>query len=340
MVTLTALALSALCWLNPAFAQTADTAPAHVVASLVLKVPQRDQATDALIAEAQRLGGWFAGLSDNGVSLRVPREQADVMISFALAQGLVVERSFNSEDLSARLTESRARLTAREAALKRYMDLLPTASAGAVVSVEREINGLIAQIESLKGQIRVLEHHAAWAELNVSFQFRERNAPSRGGSSSFGWINTLNLTDLIEVFRLGIWDRQGPSVGLGPIAPEGFSPYKPRHERRAVSPDEVVLRARAVKHKPEADLAFWREATRERMVSVGYAVLREEDITMNGTPGFLLELTAPYGAEDYLYAVAVFPQGKKLIIVEVAGEVTAYEARRAAVLQAITEGGV
>ncbi|MBK7757203.1 MAG: hypothetical protein IPI35_12555 [Deltaproteobacteria bacterium] len=54
----------------------------------------------------------------------------------------------------------------------------------------------------------------------------------------------------------------------------------------------------------------------------------------------MLELTAPYGAEDYLYAVAVFPQGKKLIIVEVAGEVTAYEARRAAVLQAITEGGV
>ncbi|MCK6516744.1 DUF4349 domain-containing protein, partial [Myxococcota bacterium] len=207
MVTLTALALSALAWLSPAFAQADDAAPAHVVASLVLKVPQRDQATDALITEAQRLGGWFAGLSDNGVSLRVPRDQADAMISFALAQGLVVERSFSSEDLSARLTESRARLTAREAALKRYMDLLPTASAGAVVSVEREINGLIAQIESLKGQIRVLEHHAAWAELNVSFQFRERNAPSRGGSSSFGWINTLNLSDLIEVFRLGIWDR-------------------------------------------------------------------------------------------------------------------------------------
>ena len=39
MVTLTALALSALAWLSPAFAQADDAAPAHVVASLVLKVP-------------------------------------------------------------------------------------------------------------------------------------------------------------------------------------------------------------------------------------------------------------------------------------------------------------
>jgi hypothetical protein len=41
------------------------------------------------------------------------------------------------------------------------------------------------------------------------------------------------------------------------------------------------------------------------------------------------------GAHDYAYTVALFPDGKRLVIVEVAGPVEKYDARRAAVTAAI-----
>ena len=39
------------------------------------------------------------------------------------------------------------------------------------------------------------------AEITVSFRFRDRAAPAATGTSSFPWLNTVNLTDLVEDFR-------------------------------------------------------------------------------------------------------------------------------------------
>ena len=49
------------------------------------------------------------------------------------------------------------------------------------------------------------------------------------------------------------------------LAPDGFSLYRNKKEIRAASPDEVLFRVRAVRHKPKAAVAFWREGVRVRM---------------------------------------------------------------------------
>lgn len=309
--------------------------PTHITASMVIKVGQRDAAVDALIAEAQRLGGYFASLSTGAVSLRVPVDQIDEVIHFAVQQGLVVDRQFQSRELAAELGELRAKLATREKMLEQYFALLPQARADSVLTVEYEIVQLVSQIEVLKGRIRLLENQATWAQLDVSFQFRERMAPVRDGSSSFTWLNTLNLADLVESFRSGWIDERGPGVGLARFAPKGFSPYKLRHERWAVSPDEVMFRARAERHKPQAELGFWREATKERMLAAGYRVVEEQELEAGGVKGFALTMNAPFGNQDYSYLVAVFPVGRKLIIVEAAGEITKFEARKVDILAAI-----
>lgn len=313
----------------------ADT-PTHITASMVIKVAQRDAAADALIAEAQRLGGYFASLSTGAVSLRVPVDKVDEVIAFAATQGLVVDRQYNSQELAAELGELNAKLATREKMLDQYFALLPQAKANSVLTVEYEIVQLVSQIEGLKGRIRLLESQATWAQLDVSFQFRERTAPVRDGSSSFAWLNSLNLADLVESFRSGWVDSRGPNPGVPELAPAGFSPYKGRHERRSVSPDEVLFRVRAVRHKPQAELGFWREATKERMLAAGYRVMDEQDIEADGVKGFALTLSAPMGNQDYSYLVAVFPVGRKLIIVEAAGEITRYEARKAEIMAAVT----
>jgi hypothetical protein len=74
------------------------------------------------------------------------------------------------------------------------------------------------------------------------------------------------------------------------------------------------------------------------MLDAGYIFLREAPITAvaaNDQPGYLLELTAPLGEEDYTYLTAVFVRGKKIVIAEAAGEVTDLDSRRDAILAAI-----
>jgi hypothetical protein len=120
------------------------------------------------------------------------------------------------------------------------------------------------------------------------------------------------------------------------VAPAGFAPFeKQGGELRAVSPDGVVYRVRDEKHKPHADLAFWKEALKKRMIDAGYHFVAEQDVSAGGKPGYLLELSAPVGEQDYGYWVAVFDAGSQLVLVEAAGEVTKLAARRDQLLAAI-----
>ena len=317
----------------PVEAPPAVANEATVSASLVLKVAQRDAAADAVIAKAKELGGYFSSLSSDQVVLRVPVASVDALVSAASGLGFVVARGYSRTDQSAALDEQRSRLGAREEVLARYMDVLSGAHADAVVTVESQITALISEIETLKGSIQLLEAQTSYGTVTVSFQFQDRAAPARNGSSHFPWLNTVNLSDRLSDLRDG---PSGPRLhGVTVTAPTEFAPYKKARPYRATSPDDVFFVVRTAKHKPEATLAFWKEALRKRMVDAGYTVVSESDVSASGKPGALIELAAPMGAQDYSYLVAVFVDGKRLVIVEAAGEVSRFQARKAAILASI-----
>jgi hypothetical protein len=331
---------------SPAFAQ--DEAPAaelpstqevaareqQVVASLTLKVLHREEAAQALIDAAESEGGYFSSYTASGVVLRIPVASTEGFLQEATALGLVVQREYSSTDLGGALLDLRARLSGRNDVLAQFFEMVPTAGVKSIVTVEREIVNLVADIERIQGRIRYLEHQAAMSRIDIAFEFRERSAPSRDGDSSFAWLNTLNVADLVQDFRYDEWPFP-PSNAFAVSPPEGFSAYKTRHEHRAVSPDEVLYRVRTEKHEPRADLAFWKEAVTVRMAEAGYTALRDQEITAGAAQGWFLEFTAPLGTQDYAYGVAAFPQGAKLVVVEAAGEVSRYEARRDQIVAAI-----
>jgi hypothetical protein len=304
-----------------------------VSGSITVKVAQRDEAAAAVIAQARELGGWFSLLQEDHLNLRVPADQVEPLMAFGAGLGVLTDRQIARHDHSQELSQARARLATRTEMLEQYMAVLEQASAKSVVTVEREVTRLVAEIEQLKGRIRYLEDQVGYGTVSVWFEFRDRAAPARDGSSSFAWLNTLNLVDLVGEFQ---WlDTRGKTTTWLREPPEGFAPYKAREAFRAVSPDGVVFRVRAAEHEPEADLAFWKEAMTKRMVEAGYQIHAESGVEASGTPGALLELTAPFGTDDYSYLLAIFPAGKELIIVEAAGEVATFAARRDAVISAI-----
>ncbi len=130
-------------------------------------------------------------------------------------------------------------------------------------------------------------------------------------------------------------------------APEGFAPLERgffaagAYVLRAMSPEGMRFQVRAVKNEPRQDLAFWGEALRTHLVNEGYRPSGEpqgfttDDSGRRAIEGRLLEWVMPYGAETWSYLTAVVVAGRRILIVEAAGERALYEKHRAAVLASL-----
>ena len=192
--------MGAACWCLPS-AIAAPPQRTAVTAGLVVEVGDREQAADALVAAANDAGGYFAARRDESVTLRVPAEAVESLLERATSLGVVVERTYRAEDLGLALARARSELSSREEMLESYFGVLEGARGDGVVEVEREILSLVQQIEQLRGQVRVMDHRVALATVVVGFRFQERRPPAPDGESSFPWLNTVNLPDLVAAFR-------------------------------------------------------------------------------------------------------------------------------------------
>ncbi len=127
----------------------------------------------------------------------------------------------------------------------------------------------------------------------------------------------------------------GAAACVDAAVPAGFAEFDDdRLQVRAVSANGVMFRVRSEENEPEAELSFWREALKKRMLDAGYALVNEGELTMGGKPAYLLELAAPVGIEDYTYLLGITVRGGDILIAEAAGEVTRLAAHRPAILTA------
>jgi hypothetical protein len=191
-------------WLAAALHLAGSTAWAGetsaVQIQLVVKVSDRDLAAESLVGSAEKLKGYFTRKARNAVVLRVPAAGLNTLLTEAAALGQVIDRQLRREDLGTALLQKEAALKAKTEVQGQYLALLEQAEADGALTVEKELIQLVAEIETLKGQIRHLQHRIAFAQVEVRFDYRDRPAPVPDGSSSFAWLNTMNLSDLFEEF--------------------------------------------------------------------------------------------------------------------------------------------
>ena len=127
----------------------------------------------------------------------------------------------------------------------------------------------------------------------------------------------------------------GACAGVDGKAPADFAELDDWGALRAVSADGVMYRLRREKNDPEADVGFWREALKKRMLDAGYVFVSESDFKMRDAAGALFEWAAPVGLEDYSYLIGFSVQGSKILLAEATGEVTRLTKHRDAILEAM-----
>jgi hypothetical protein len=308
----------------------------HINASLVLKVEKREDVANDMVQKLELLGGYYSLRTDQLLQLRVPTAEMETFTQFCANQGVVASRTFNSEGLSQELSELHGKLKSREELLGKYFQILEKSKAESVINVEREVIRLISDIENLKAQKNNATMRSRFSNLEIRFQFKDRRQPIANGSSAFDWLNTLNMGALIEEFQYNHVDRSSRSVNVA--FPEGFAQYKVKKETRAASFDNVLYRARNYKSKQDASDEFWAEAVRNRMEQAGYFGYQSEDIETESLDNnrFLIKTIAPYGQDDFSYWIAFSSDKEMITIIEVVGEVSAFEKNKQQILTAIT----
>lgn len=170
-------------------------------ATVVLQVGDRESAARAVIASAEKRGGWFLEWNEWQVTLRVPATGLDSFLTELGQIGSRVEQSYNTFDQSAEIENLQASIVSRRKLLDSYFAMVKSSASNQMQTIERAIVDLIAQIELDEGRFRAMQARIREALVTVSFRFQDRTLPQPDGESPFPWLTRLNLLEHREDFQ-------------------------------------------------------------------------------------------------------------------------------------------
>jgi hypothetical protein len=109
------------------------------------------------------------------------------------------------------------------------------------------------------------------------------------------------------------------------------------YAQRATTAQGVVIAVREVDAPEDTSLAFWSEAITQRLkAGQGYALLDSRDVqAKSGEAGRLLTFGHDQNGHTYDYWVAVFPQKKRVVVLEAGGRRDYFDKAKPELEQAI-----
>lgn len=151
-----------------------------------------DAAFDRVVTTAERLGGTVLssdatsddeGLTSGSLTVRVPAENYDRLLTGVSEIGTVRERSITSEDVSGEFVDLEARLRHNEAQERFYLSLLEQAEGVEdAIAVQQRVADIQQTIEQIKGRLSYLEERTSFSRLTVEL-FETGTAFQRGGGA-------------------------------------------------------------------------------------------------------------------------------------------------------------
>ncbi len=156
----------------------------------------------------ERYGGYVASsnkyLYDNEVraeiSIRIPKDKFHIAIQEIETYGKVLNEDITSEDITEQYIDLKARLSNLQHQEKRLLEILELAkNVDEVLAIEKELERVRGEIESLQGQINYLERSVEMSIISISLT---KPKPSfKPPSMKWGEVLEAALTGLFTVVK-------------------------------------------------------------------------------------------------------------------------------------------
>ena len=168
-------------------------------ARLGLAVFKVQEQLDSIESMAKGQGGYLVARTQSAIRVRVPADQFQQSIDAILKLGDVTFRQVTTDDVTAEYTDLEIRLKNALSVRDRLQALLEKAQkVEEAIEVERELQRLTNEIETMKGRLKLLQELAAYSTIDVSFSERSSQLKSRV-ELPFPWLETLGLEHLLSL---------------------------------------------------------------------------------------------------------------------------------------------
>ena len=172
---------------------------------------------DAAVERAVRAGGYIAQQTDTSLTLRVPSRRFRRLMKGVEGLGQVRSRSVQTLDVSERYHDLKVRLENLQATRSRIQKLMGQAKdLSEILVVEKELERISAEIDTIEGQLRYLSSQAAFSTVTITFSELPRELtivedehepvvppppppPARVLDSSVEWIDEVDVTRLLSL---------------------------------------------------------------------------------------------------------------------------------------------
>lgn len=171
-----------------------------VESTIVLKVVHPSQARRDIVALAAEHGGFPTLASDGQLTLKVPPEALLDLMPKIAAKGLPLEKSLVRQDVTEAIAKLEGSVRSKGEILGRLQRFFGDSNMVATLQIEKSMTGLIAELEQVKGELRVTRERARWAVVQVHFQYREVGR-TQYVHSPFEWLNRVDLDALLVRFE-------------------------------------------------------------------------------------------------------------------------------------------
>jgi hypothetical protein len=146
------------------------------------------------------------------INIKVPPQYFDALISDITKDKKLDNRWVNSDDVTNRYYDLQSRIENKKKLEERYQEILKQANKiSDILEVERNLNQVRSEIESLQGQFKLLNHQIDYSSLDISFyelvpyELDQEQRPGFGtrllNSISAGWQGFLTFL----VYVLALW---------------------------------------------------------------------------------------------------------------------------------------
>lgn len=145
-----------------------------------IEVEDLASAEEKLEAWVKSLGGYvessYMSERNGNLCVRIPQESFEKAMDAAGSFGRLLNKSVNTEDVTERFYDLKTRLDTKKIMRERLQNYLSSAKdIKDMLQIERELNSVIADIESMEGSLRRLSGQIDYSRINISFSLPFRS---------------------------------------------------------------------------------------------------------------------------------------------------------------------